>query len=69
MRARADGALRGSKQSSGGMALYSYSTAGGKELLYRAGRLFHTVDSSFLAEALTLEWAIEILFTTILVDV
>ena len=63
-----DGALRGGRQglAGAGIAVYSYSEGAGRETLYMGGKLLGTLQSSFLAEALSLEWALEVLFSTIL---
>ena len=61
-----DGALRGGKHAAGGLAIFAYPANGGRELLCRAGKRFGNLDSAFLAEALSLEWALEVLITTFL---
>ena len=60
-----DGAHRRSSDSSGGMAVFSYDEAGGRQLLYRAGIYFGKLESAFLSETLSLEWALDILLAII----
>ena len=61
-----DGARRGSGSASAGMALIAYYSNGERELLCRAGKILGTLPSAFLAEALAMEWALELVFTTVL---
>lgn len=54
-----DGARRKHGHSAGGVALFAYYPDGTRKLLHRGGVQFGCLESSFLAEALTLEWALE----------
>ena len=63
LRVCVDGALRGGRAAAGGLAIYAYP---GKVLLCRAGKRLGTMGSSFLVEALALEWALDLLFARIL---
>eukprot|EP00973_Karenia_brevis_P080559 11176999-Karenia_brevis.AAC.1 len=57
-----DGAYRRNGTAAGGMALLAYTPEEGKELiLVRAGKLLPTVKSAFVAEAMALEWGLELL--------
>ena len=55
-----DGAKRQEGNSSAGMALIAYYSDGSRDLLYRGGRLLGTLESSFTAEALALEWSLDV---------
>ena len=66
LRVCVDGARRGDAQSAGGMAVYAYQLPNQGRLLFRAGKYFGHLDSSFLAEAMSMEWALEVLITTLL---
>ena len=61
-----DGARKSSGRSAGGMVVYGYQDSGDKVLLYRAGVDFGTLSSAFLAEAMALEWALDIFFSIVL---
>ena len=61
-----DGAHRRSGKSAAGVTIIAYHEDGQRDLLVRAGRLLGTLDSSFLAELLSMEWALEILWSDIL---
>ena len=54
-----DGALRGSRRASGGMALFAYYPSGRRVLILRAGVILGELRSAFLAEALSLEWCLK----------
>ena len=56
-----DGALRGSRRGSAGVAVIAYYSDGHRDILYRGGKLLGDLSFSFLAEALALEWACEVL--------
>ena len=60
-----DGAMRGDGTGAGGMAVIAYYPGGRREILCRAGVLFGNISSSFLAEALALEWCL-VEFTVLL---
>ena len=61
-----DGARKSSGRSAGGMVVYGYQDSGDKVLLYRAGVDFGTLSSTFLAETMALEWALDIFFSIVL---
>ena len=61
-----EGAKRGSQEASVGMTVIAYYDSGERDLLLRAGKLLGKLDSSFLAEALALEWSPTKFFDTIL---
>ena len=62
LRVCSDGARRGGGggQSAAGFALLSYSCEGQRTVLRRSGRLLGNLDSSFVAEAVALEWSLEL---------
>ena len=60
LRICSDGAKRGGGQSAAGFALLSYSQSGQRTVLHRCGKLFGSLDSSFVAEALALEWCLDL---------
>ena len=61
-----DGAKRGAGDASAGLALLAYYENGERDLLLRAGKLLGHLESSFLAEALALEWSLELFFSVAL---
>ena len=60
-----DGAKRGGGDSAAGVVLIAYYSNGDRELLYRAGRLLGDLDSSFTAEALALEWSLDMFLSMV----
>jgi hypothetical protein len=60
-----DGARRGSGKASAGIALLAYYEGGERELLMRAGKRLGDLQSAFLAEALAVEWALNIFWEMI----
>ena len=60
VRLSVDGAKRGDGSSAGGMAIMVYGDDGTPQLMYRAGRIFDTQTSAFVAELLALEWAFSV---------
>jgi hypothetical protein len=60
-----DGARKRTGRSSGGMVLYAYHEDEDKQILYRAGIDFGILESAFLAEAMALDWALDILFSIV----
>ena len=53
-----DGALRGNGCAAAGMVLMAYCSDGKCKTVYRAGLLLGRLSSSFLAEALAMEWCL-----------
>ncbi|CAK0847987.1 unnamed protein product [Prorocentrum cordatum] len=64
LRVCVDGALRGNGRAAGGMVIYGYTATSCRTELYRAGKCFGNLNSSFLAEMLALEWALGALSAT-----
>ena len=60
-----DGAKRSSGNAAAGIAFLSYGPNGSRDLLLRAGKLLGQLDSAFLAEALSLEWALDVFFSVV----
>ena len=60
LRVCSDGAMRGSGQSAVGFALLSYSQSGHRTILRRSGKLLGSLSSAFVAEALALEWCLDL---------
>ena len=57
-----DGPRRKNGQSSSGMAIIAYQKDDGPSLLFRASACFGDLGSAFLAEALAMECALEVVF-------
>ena len=59
-----DRARRGNGQSSAGMAILAYHGMGNstRELLFRVGICIGSLESSFMAEVLAMEWALQSFF-------
>ena len=55
-----DGARRGSGRASAGLAIYVYIPGRARTLVHRARRCLGILSSSFLAEAIALEWALDV---------
>ena len=60
-----DGAHRRSALSSGGVVVFAYGRDGCRKVLYRAGVFVGNLESAFLSEALSMEWALETVLANI----
>ena len=55
-----DGAKRGNGDSAAGMAVVAYFRDGSSKVLRRSGKLLGNLSSAFVAEAVSLEWCLDV---------